>query len=1277
MNGRSIPFILDTGSQVTMLSKSMFTKYLEGTSMTSPGHLPWLTLRAANGLKIPYIGYALVDCQVGKVHVPEKGVIIVEDDCLGSNKGILGMNIIQAVWSVLTQGSHPGLAAFKTTINPPEGQIWTQAFVECRRVATKDPCPPYHGVAKLPPQPPVLIPAHSEMIIWAQVTDGTTNQSCDVLVEPLRDSDTEWCVGKTLATLRGGKVPCKVCNPNPYPVEVPQRRPLAQVLEVAQDDIKGEQELVLHTVEPDVVEVTVRRSGVVAAADDLKLHPVMSLWGDGLTVDQQTAMTSLLQEWAKVFSSHDEDFGRTGVVKHQIPTGAAPPSRERYRPVPPSLYADLRALLQNMINGGIVRESASPWAAPIVLVKKKDGSWRFCVDYRRLNALTHKDAYPLPRIEESLTGLKAAKWYSTLDLASGYWQVEMDPTDREKTAFTTPVGLYEFERMPFGLCNAPATFQRLMQRCLGNMVNESLLIYLDDVVVFSADFDSHVRHLSEVFNKLHQHGLKLQPSKCHLFQRKVTYLGHVISEEGVATDPAKTAAVEDWPIPQTVKQVKSFLGFAGYYRRFIPAFSKLTAPLYALTHGTSHDKRPNPVIWSPECQCAFDKVKEALVQAPVLAYADFTQPFRLYTDASFSGLGAVLAQVQGGKERVIAYASRSLHPAERNDQNYSSFKLELLALKWAVTEKFKDYLYGADFTVFTDNNPLVHLETARLGAVEQRWVAQLANFKYTIKYRPGVQNKNADALSRLQDHEVARVAQVRRDQEESWMERQARDPDLVQVRQWKEHHVSRPEVPDASPFVKQLLREWEDLVIKDGVVGRTQTGTDPNQKLFQVLIPKGEAQEVWRQYHNEMGHPGSARTLAALRQRCYWPRMMEEVKEWTESCPVCICSKAGPEVRAPLVPIQTSYPFEVVGMDYLSLGRPEDRYPYILVITDLFSKYAVAAPTRDQSANTTARALYSSLIQIFGCPERILTDRGAAFESALLQELCQLYGCKKSRTTAYHPQGNGACERFNQTLLNLLNSLTETDQAQWPDRLPALLQAYNSTVHSATRLTPHYVVFGRHARLPIDWITGLGPTTEHCTLQGWVRHHKKTLDFAYQTAKGYVQQRQTRDQAHYNRRTKMLPILPGERVLIRNFRRRAKGKLGPRWTPEPYVVVTQLREGLPVYILRPEGKETPTRTVHRNNLRLCPLNVSPDDAGDLPQGREVPRTKPPTGLPPPTWWLPGLVAEYTQPLAAQTEGNVPDPPVNPAAPRDDQNRPPLRQSRRTNFGRPPARYGDK
>lgn len=232
------------------------------------------------------------------------------------------------------------------------------------------------------------------------------------------------------------------------------------------------------------------------------------------------------------------------------------------------------------------------------------------------------------------------------------------------------------------------------------------------------------------------------------------------------------------------------------------------------------------------------------------------------------------------------------------------------------------------------------------------------------------------------------------------------------------------------PYVKQLHREWDQIVLRDGILGRLQSETGSGLEIFQTIIPEQATQEVWETYHQSMGHPSGKRTLATLRQRCYWPRMTQDVKEWTATCPQCVLAKVGPEVRAPLVSITTTYPFEVVGVDFLSLGRPEDRYPYVLVMTDVFSKYALTVPTRDQSATTTAQAVYNHLIQTFGCPEQILSDRGAAFESSLMKELCQLYGCQKSRTTAYYPQGNGACERFNQTLLGLLNSLTETEQAQ-------------------------------------------------------------------------------------------------------------------------------------------------------------------------------------------------------------------------------------------------------
>lgn len=1192
VEGVKVPCVLDTGSQVTLFSETFFQKWFGHIHPCDSSDLQWLTLKAANGLQIPYTGYVILDFVIGGVRILNKGVVIVKDECMGSERGILGMNVISQCWKALFQGDHPGMTAF-ASISPEDQGAWEKAFTKCRQIEEAPPDGKV-GVARLTKQDPVEVPAHTEMVLWAQVLETSKPTHSCVLVEGISDEE-QWHVAKTLAIIKNGKVPIRIKNVNPFPIVVPQRRPLASVYQVFPSDVHGEKELVLHTDQPGMVEVDVQNVQLLPEAE----HPVFSLKGEGLTANEQQQMDQLLRKWSKVFAAHEEDYGRTDAVQHHIPTGVAPPSRERYRPVPPSIFPELRRLLQSMLESGVVSESSSPWAAPIVLVKKKDGTWRFCVDYRKLNGLTHKDAFPLPRIEESLTCLKQSRWFSTLDLASGYWQVEVDPQDRKKTAFTTPLGLYEFQRMPFGLCNAPATFQRLMQRCLGSMVNDTLLIYLDDIIIFSPDFQSHLQHLEQVFDKLWRHGLKLQPHKCSLFQPKVNYLGHVVSKEGVATDPEKTIAVQRWKPPTTVREVRSFLGLAGYYRRFIPGFSRVAAPLHALTTGTATQK-DRPVQWTEGCQVAFDKLKRALVSPPVLAYADFSRPFHLYTDASLDGLGAVLSQVQEGRERVIAYASRSLLPTERNDKNYSSFKLELLALKWAVTEKFKDYLWGVKFTAFTDNNPLVHLKTATLGAVEQRWAAQLANFDFDVKYRPGVTNKNADVLSRFPQEEETKACPVMAEgaeeaeaPESEWAERQQEDPALQEVRAW----LQRGRLPTtedrsaARPAAKRLLRDWSRLRLEEGVLQRKVREQHTGDVLWQIVLPPAWTHKVWKQYHQNMGHMGAARTEAALRRGFFWPNLGPEVREWSAGCPQCVQRKNLPVVKAPLVPIECSYPLEIIAMDYLSLGRKGDYYQHILVMTDLFSRHSWAVPTRDQTAVTTAKALWRTVIQTWGCPEKILSDRGATFESTVVAELCQLYGCTKLRTTPYHPQGNGACERFNQTVLSLLRLLEEDDHPRWPDKLPALLQAYNNSEHSCTGLTPHFVLHGRHARLPVEMATGAPHTRTRYDMDGWVRSHHQTLLSAYQRVAAMTQQRQQRDKARYDSRIKHVPLLPGERVLLRNFRRHDQGKLAPHWQPIPYVVVCQMRPHQPVYKIRREGRDGPERTVHRNNIRPCPADA--------------------------------------------------------------------------------------
>ena len=363
-----------------------------------------------------------------------------------------------------------------------------------------------------------------------------------------------------------------------------------------------------------------------------------------------------------------------------------------------------------MLAADAIRHSQSPFSSNVVLVRKKDGTIRFCVDYRKLNNRTIKDAQAIPRTEDTLHLLAGSKYFTKLDLRRGYWQVELRDTDKPKTAFQVgTMGFNEFNRMPFGLCNAPATFQRLMERCMGDLNLRDCLIYLDDVIIFSTTFEEHLERLDAVFSRLKEHNLKLKGAKCEFLKSHVTYLGHVVSENGIETDPEKTEAIRTWSVPKTVKDVRAFLGFTGYYRRFIKDYARIARPLNDLLVGhctnrksktAKSKKKRTPFTWTEKQQEAYDTLRDKLMNPPVLAYADYLLPFKLHTDASTMGLGAVLYQHQDRQDRVVAYGSRSLKTSERN---YPAHKLEFLALKWAITDKFHDYLNGTTFDVVTDN----------------------------------------------------------------------------------------------------------------------------------------------------------------------------------------------------------------------------------------------------------------------------------------------------------------------------------------------------------------------------------------------------------------------------------------------------------------------------------------------------------------------------------------------------------------------------------------------
>ena len=455
-----------------------------------------------------------------------------------------------------------------------------------------------------------------------------------------------------------------------------------------------------------------------------------------MTHEQQSQFINIIYDHPEVFSLHDEDLDFCNKIKHTIPTTSDRPVYLLHCTIPSQLLGEVRKCFDTWLRQGIIRPSQSPYASQVVIVQKKSGEILLCMDYQKLNSIMVRDAFPLPRIDKALQAVHSSNWFSSFDLVQGYLQLVMEESDIKKTAFrASSMGLYEFTRMPFGLSNAGSSFCHLMEQCLGDQQFVTLLLYLDDICIFAPTINDMLDRIELVFDRLKQYNLKIKPKKCQFFDTSLLFLGHILLAKGISANPEKAEKVKTWPVPKNIKEVQSFLGLASYYRRFIDKFAEKARCLHKLVGPTSNKHRkarakkekdnsttviptePRIFEWTTKHQEAFDALKEALSTAPVLGYPDFSREFILEIDASLNGLGDVLSQ-QGkdGQICVIAYASCSLHPSERSMHNYSSAKLYLLALKWAVTEKFRDYLLGSRFQVYTDNNPLAYIMENKLGA---------------------------------------------------------------------------------------------------------------------------------------------------------------------------------------------------------------------------------------------------------------------------------------------------------------------------------------------------------------------------------------------------------------------------------------------------------------------------------------------------------------------------------------------------------------------------------
>ena len=977
--------------------------------------------------------------------------------------------------------------ANRTMINLPERYIGVAKMIKCKT----------NNLIVIPPQ--------SEAVFPATLTDYV--ECKQVLVEPVTLLDRLGLMGaRTICMNRKGQVMVRVINLTNSQVKLHKNTTIATAAEVTDDEInevrQGEPTDKIRQNNSRVNSFNQPKKRQLMRKDRVReiIEDDLNKQSD-LTVQQRHELLELVQKYNSVFAENFAQMGRSDKVQHvvRLKDPHQVPIKQRAYRYGPKQREFINESIDQMLEYDIIEPSYSSWSSPLVVVFKKCGKMRFCVDLRKVNQVCSQDVYGLPRIEDLIqdVGNKSPRYITCLDMFSGFWNIPIDEKSRELFAFGNFGRSYQFKVLPFGFMGAPSTMQRLVTGVMAGLKPGTASLYVDDLCIGSPTWEQHLIELELVFQAFQKANLTFNPQKCHFARREVTYLGFNINEEGIKPDPKNVEGIRNFPIPRRVRDVRSFLGSLNYYRKQIPGFSLLAKPLNRLL------SKGVKFVWSEEHQVAFDALKEKLMTAPILAYPRSELPYTLITDASDYSIGYSLFQLQDGKERLIAANGKSL---SKTQQNWSVHEREAYAVVMGL--KFAHPLIlGNKVLIKTDQASLKYILNMKEATGKiARWKAIISSYDYEIEHIKGVNNP-ADFLSRRHYDQIAdesdsdinglldvRVIRkqnkaVLQNRAKLWLDESKKIPKLTDTRkdlieaqkadpylQVVRDYLLKQDLPTDNKLARDVQLQSNDFLLIEGVLHHISylngKGHKTNRTKLQLAVPSSYVFEVLKANHDSVlvGHPGIHNTIIMIKEHYYWKTLNSDVTNYVKSCQKCNAIKDPPaKLKQKMVVSEPVGLFHTVACDIIGPFPESERgYKYVLTMQDSFSSWTEAAPLRDQSAPEIAEAFFNNWICRFSCPKRLLSDRGASFTSALIRELSKFLGVLKIETTAYHPEGNSSLERFHHHLKGKLRMYISSSQKDWPDYLQPCMFATRIIPGETRRYSSYFILHGVDARFPLE-----------------------------------------------------------------------------------------------------------------------------------------------------------------------------------------------------------------